>query len=330
MCDIDIMEEIVSLARSIAESPLFKGEMRFSEALAPRTTMQVGGPAAALAVPADGASAAYAAARAGEAGLPFFLLGGGSNIIVRDEGLDVLVISLEQLNGISYADGLLTAGAGAKFDAIVAFCASHCLKGLSSFAGLPGTAGGAAFMNARCYGVSAGDLIQSVSYVDLDGLLKEKRDLSDFTLANFKKVYHNVQGTWAYKESPFQTFRSLILDVTFRVEALAQNAENERLIRSENEGYVADRRSRGHFRAPSAGSVFKNDRRFGKPSGQLIDEAGLKGLAVGGAQIAPWHGNFIINTGSARAGDIQALVERAQAAVKERTGFVLEPEVIFV
>ena len=95
-------------------------------------------------------------------------------------------------------------------------------------------------------------------------------------------------------------------------------------------GYVADRQSRGHFRAPSAGSVFKNDRRFGKPSGQLIDEAGLKGLAVGGAQIAPWHGNFIINTGSARARDIRALVERAQAAVRERTGFVLEPEVIFV
>lgn len=324
------MEEIVSLARRIAESPLYTGEMLFAEPLAPRTTMQVGGPAAALAVPADGASAAYAAACACRAGLPLFILGGGSNIIVRDEGLDALVISLERLDGISYADGLLTAGAGAKFDAITAFCASHCLKGLSSFAGLPGTAGGAAFMNARCYGVSAGDLIQSVSYVDLDGLSEEKRDFTDFTLANFVKVYHNVQGTWAYKESPFQTFRSLILDVTFCVEALAQDAAGERLIRTENEGYVADRQSRGHFRAPSAGSVFKNDRRFGKPSGQLIDEAGLKGLAVGGAQIAPWHGNFIINTGSARAGDIRALVERAQAAVRERTGFVLEPEVIFV
>ena len=260
--------------------------------------------------------------------------GNHTNCIEQRGKGNVVTIPIEvddpSIASISYADGLLTVGAGAKFDAIVAFCATHCLKGLSSFAGLPGTAGGAAFMNARCYGVSAGDLIQSVSYVDLDELSGEKRDLSDFTLANFVKVYHNVQGTWAYKESPFQTFRSLILELTFCVEALAQDAASERLIRSENEGYVADRQSRGHFRAPSAGSVFKNDRRFGKPSGQLIDEAGLKGLAVGGAQIAPWHGNFIVNTGSARAGDIRALVEQAQAAVRERTGFVLEPEVIFV
>ena len=135
---------------------------------------------------------------------------------------------------------------------------------------------------------------------------------------------------WAYKKSPFQSFRSLILSVVFRVEAVGMSGDNERAIRLENEGFREDRRNKGHFRAPSAGSVFKNDRRFGKPSGQLIDEAGLKGLVVGGAQIAPWHGNFIINTGSATAGDIKALVERARTAVMERTGFTLETEIIFV
>ncbi len=324
------MEEIVSLARRIAESPQYKGEMLFSESLASRTTMQVGGPAAVLAVPENVESAVYAAICVRAEGLPLFILGGGSNIIVRDEGLDAFVLSLERLDGISYENNLLTVGAGARFDAIVDFCAVHCLKGLSSFAGLPGSAGGAAYMNARCYGVSAGDLIESVSYVDLDALANEKPYSDHFTLANFVKVYHNERGKWAYKKSPFQSFPSLILSLTFHVDELEKNVGNENEIRSENERFIEDRRSKGHFRAPSAGSVFKNDRRFGKPSGQLIDEAGLKGLSVGGAQIAPWHGNFIINKGSASAGDIQALVEKAKAAVMERTGFALEPEVIFV
>ena len=325
-----IMEEILSLARSVSASPLFTGRMLFSEPLAPRTTMQVGGAAAACAVPEDESSAVFAAWMAVREGLPFFVLGGGSNIIVRDEGLDALVISLERLDGISYKDGLLTVGAGAKFDSITEFCAKNCLKGLSSFAGLPGTAGGAAFMNARCYGVSAGDLIDSAVYVDLDEIEEEKRSSADFALANLEKVYHNREGEWAYKKSPFQSFRSLILSVTFRVEAMERSEGNEARLRSECRDFVEDRRSKGHFKAPSAGSVFKNDRRFGKPSGQLVDEAGLKGLAVGGAQIAPWHGNFIINRGTATAGDIQALVEEARFAVKERTGFVLETEIIFV
>lgn len=311
-------------------SPRFKGQVLTGEPLAPRTTMRVGGPAAALAVPDDAESAAYAACAALRAGLPLFVLGGGSNIIVSDGGLDAVVLSVERLDGISYEDGLLTAGAGAKFDAITEFCAAHCLKGLSSFAGLPGSAGGAAFMNARCYGVSAGDLMESVSYIDLDGIREEKCGSADFALANLTKVYHNRKGEWAYKKSPFQTFRSLILSVSFRVEPVERTEDNERAIRSENEGFIEDRRSKGHFRAPSAGSVFKNDRSFGKPSGQLIDEAGLKGLAAGGAQIAPWHGNFIINTGSATAGDIKALVEKARESVLERTGFLLETEIIFV
>lgn len=324
------MEEILSFARGLADSPAFRGRMLFSEDLAPRTTMKVGGKASALAIPEDMQSAAYAACSARRAGLPLFVLGGGSNIVVSDGGLDALVISLERLNGISFADGLLTVGAGAKFDDIIEFCAKNCLNGLSSFAGLPGTAGGAAYMNARCYGVSAGDLIDSVCYVDLDEIKEEKHFADDFALANLAKVYHNKRGEWAYKKSPFQSFCSLILSVTFCVEALERSAGNEDLIRSEAAGFVEDRRSKGHFRAPSAGSVFKNDRSFGKPSGQLIDEAGLKGLSVGGAQIAPWHGNFIINKGSATAGDIKALVDRAREAVRGMTGFSLETEIIFV
>ena len=92
---------------------------------------------------------------------------------------------------------------------------------------------------------------------------------------------------------------------------------------------IADRTEKGHFRLPSAGSVFKNNRAFGKPSGKLIEEAGLRGLRIGGAQVAPWHGNFIVNTGSATAHDVMELVKTIQTQVKAQTGFELEPEMIF-
>ena len=96
------------------------------------------------------------------------------------------------------------------------------------------------------------------------------------------------------------------------------------------QSFVADRQQKGHFSYPSAGSVFKNNREFGKPSGKIIDEAGLRGLELGGAQVGPWHGNFIINRGNAKASDIQQLVQRVQDEVWKKTGFFLEPEIIFL
>ena len=95
------------------------------------------------------------------------------------------------------------------------------------------------------------------------------------------------------------------------------------------ENRIADRTAKGHFKLPSAGSAFKNNHAFGKPSGQLIDEAGLRGLQIGGAQVAPWHGNFIVNTGSATAQEVVELIEVIRKRVKDTTGFELEPEIIF-
>ena len=95
------------------------------------------------------------------------------------------------------------------------------------------------------------------------------------------------------------------------------------------ESRIADRTAKGHFKLPSAGSIFKNNHAFGKPSGQLIDEAGLRGLQIGGAQVAPWHGNFIVNTGSATAQEVMELIAAIQKRVKDKTGFTLEPEIIF-
>jgi len=112
--------------------------------------------------------------------------------------------------------------------------------------------------------------------------------------------------------------------------ALGVKAGNQSEIKEKTEHFVKDREEKGHFKFPSAGSVFKNNREFGKPSGKIVDECGLRGNAVGDAQIAPWHGNFIINRENASATDIRNLVENTKMTVAEKTGFNLECEILFV
>jgi UDP-N-acetylmuramate dehydrogenase len=122
----------------------------------------------------------------------------------------------------------------------------------------------------------------------------------------------------------------LILSAAFQLTPAEDAQKSADQIRAEMDAHRADRTAKGHYRHPSAGSVFKNNPAFGKPSGQIIDELGLCGLSKGGAQVAPWHGNMIINTGGASASEIRALIDEVAAQVKAATGFVLEPEVLFV
>jgi UDP-N-acetylmuramate dehydrogenase len=129
---------------------------------------------------------------------------------------------------------------------------------------------------------------------------------------------------FAYKKSPFQTGGALILAARF---ALSPRPAGE--IRREMAQYRRDRSQKGHYCCPSAGSVFKNNRDFGMSAGKIIDELGLRGLALGGAQVAPFHGNIIINTGCAQAEDIRALCEEVQARVLASRGLSLEPELLF-
>jgi UDP-N-acetylmuramate dehydrogenase len=120
----------------------------------------------------------------------------------------------------------------------------------------------------------------------------------------------------------------LILSAVFRLEQCGP--ESLDLMREEMASHRRDRERKGHFRFPCAGSVFKNSRDFGKPTGMLIDELGLRGLAVGDAVVAPWHGNIIINRGNASAADIRCLVDELMARVRAACGIVLEPEILFI
>ena len=256
----------------------------------------------------------------------FFVLGGGSNLVVSDDGIDAAVICTRSLNHIELlpqeAHGtdteqnkqhdtiLLRCAAGTLMDDIAAFCETNSISGLETFSGLPGTIGGAVYMNARCYERSISDVLECVRWFN--------------TSTGKTELYSFNASDWAYKKSPFQHGGGIILEAVLKCKK-GSSAE----IKAENAHYIEDRKNKGHFKFPSAGSVFKNNHDFGSPSGKIIDEAGLRGFSIGGAQVAPWHGNFIINTGNATAKDIHDLVLYITETVKRKTGFELEPEIIF-
>jgi UDP-N-acetylmuramate dehydrogenase len=291
----------------------FTGFLAYDEPMSRHTSFRVGGPADLYIRPGAEVFPEYAALileHARNEGIPLFILGGGANIVVSDRGVRGVVLDTGGWQGAAAEGAALTLRAGTTVDGAVEAAAAAGLGGLEFLAGMPGTVGGAVWMNARCYEKSVSGVLASVEILDESGgrLRLPARP-----------------GDFGYKKSPFQEQRSLILAACFALEP-----RREADIRGEMADHRRDREAKGHYRYPSAGSVFKNNRDLGKPAGQLIDELGLRGLTLGGAQIAPWHGNIIINTGTARASDIRSLTEETARRVKAAAGFTLEPEILFV
>lgn len=301
----------------------FHGRFLYDEPLALWTTFKVGGPAPLLVEPKDVPSFLMVLEELHRLSIPFLVLGGGSNLVVPDEGLEYPVVSTGSLNRIALECGgtRLVCGSGSTWRQVIDFCIEHKLGGLENFSGLPGTVGGAVYMNARCYDRSVSDVLLAADYARLGG---------DADGRPAVETYIMDSRQWDYKVSPFQgkLEGSPVLEVVLSVIPLDSAAADDMERRASS--FVADREQKGHFSYPSAGSVFKNNRDFGKPSGRIVDEAGLRGLELGGAQVAPWHGNFIINRGNATAKDIRGLVELVQEEVCRKTGFLLEPEIIFL
>jgi UDP-N-acetylmuramate dehydrogenase len=291
----------------------FRGFLAYDEPMSWHTSFRAGGPADLFIRPEGDTFPEYAALlreAAGAEGIPLFILGGGANILVSDRGIRGIVLDTGGWRGAAAeAPGLLVRS-GTPVDKALEAAAAAGLGGLEFLAGMPGTLGGAVWMNARCYDRSVSDTLTETEILDESGA---------------RRWVPARPADFAYKKSPFQGQRALILQARL---ALSPRPESE--IRGEMEEHRRDREAKGHYRYPSAGSVFKNNRAFGKPTGKLIDELGLRGLAVGGARVAPWHGNIIINTGSASAAEIRALTEAVAARVKAAAGFTLEPEILFV
>ena len=287
-----------------------RGRLATAEPMSAHTSFRLGGPADLYLVPADPEDLAAVLAILRREGVPAFLLGGGTNLLVADGGIRGAVVDLTGIRGLAAARDTVSVGCGTPMDEAAGFARDRGLSGLEFAASLPGTVGGAVWMNARCYEREVADALESVESLDAAGRLFHRR---------------LEPGAWGYKRSPFQSLDEVIVRATFR---LAPG--DPRTIGDEMRRHRDDRVAKGHFLHPCAGSVFKNDRSFGRPTGRLIDELGLKGLTVGGAQVAPYHGNIIVNLGGATSADVRALIERVEREVAARLGLRLEREVILV
>ncbi len=238
------------------------------------------------------------------------VLGSGANILVSDKGIKGIVINTENINTITVTGETLIAEAGVTTEAAVTHALHNGLVGLEFLSGMPGSIGGAVWMNARCYGQEISGIIHKATILT--------RDLEIRSIKTRKEDFD-------YKISPFQKEAAIILNAEFTL-------KKGEILSAKKRGadYKQDRERKGHYRLPSAGSVFMNDRTIGKPSGQIIDECGLKGMSIGGAKIADWHGNIIVNTGDAKARDIFALIVEARNKVLAETGYYLQPEIRFI
>jgi UDP-N-acetylmuramate dehydrogenase len=292
------------------------------------TTFKAGGPADLWVRPGKDIFPEYAAAllkAAEEEEVPVFILGAGANLLVSDRGIRGIVLDTASWRGIGKReDRGPEAGAGfsvrvcsgTSVDGLVDRLMIRGLSGLEFLAGMPGLVGGALWMNARCYEKSVSDVLLETEIIDYNNYKNPealKRLWVPFNAEDF-----------GYKKSPFQNRKVLILSARFAV-----GFRNAAEIRKEAAAHRRDREEKGHYRYPSAGSAFKNNRAFGAPTGKIIDDLGLRGLRSGEAQVAPWHGNIIINTGYASAADIRSLMDEVGRRVKEERGFDLESEIIF-
>lgn len=292
----------------------FQGDLRFDEPLSSHTTFRVGGPADVWVRPSGKGAPDYFAAllRAARAeDVPVFILGGGANIVPSDRGVRGIVLDLGAWAGCDFSDeGIVEIRAGTTVDDAVESCAARGRGCLEFLAGMPGSVGGAVWMNARCYGRSVSDLLLETCILDESGRPVRVPAKAD---------------EFAYKKSPFQSRDILILTASFHTVPAAEEELRARMAELR-----ADREFKGHYRLPSAGSVFKNDYAYGVPTGRIVDELGLRGLCLGGARVADWHGNIIVNTGAATAADIRALSEEVARRVKKARGLALECEILFV
>ncbi|MCH5304637.1 MAG: UDP-N-acetylmuramate dehydrogenase, partial [Ruminococcus sp.] len=242
--------------------------------------------------------------------IEYIVLGKGSNVLVNDDGLDKAVIKLKgdfcKIDTLD--DTTLYCSAGVTLAGLCREAENKSLSGLEFAWGIPGSVGGAVFMNAGAYGGEMKDVVYSVTHIDKNG------KLGTIKAENLKFGYrHSI-----YKENGFT-----IIGATINL-----TSDNRNEIRARMDDYMGRRKDKQPLEYPSAGSVFR--RPEGNFAGALIEQCGLKGASVGGAQVSPKHAGFIVNTGSATAKDVKNLISHIQKTVKEKTGYDLQKEVIFL
>lgn len=302
--------------RALLGAALDPRRIRRAEPLAPLTTLRVGGRADWFLESRSALEAAAAVAAARALDLPLTLLGGGSNVLVGDAGVRGLVVRFRHGEVAQTAPGVVRAAAGVTLNGLVRWTINRGLGGLEAWAGTPGTVGGAVCGNAHFRGRPIGDRVEAVGLLGRGG--------------ETRRVPRERMG-FGYDRSRVQETGEAVLWAEFAV------------ARADVAGLRAEARSSLRFRkrtqplaAPSAGCVFRNPDPGRVPAGApcaagaLLDGAGLKGRAVGGARVSRAHANFIVTGPGARARDVRTLIDRCRAEVAARYGVTLVPEVVFL
>ncbi len=298
----------------------WNGELEFDAPMAKYSTLKSGGPAAVMLTVTTEKELVQVLNWTYNSELPFRIIGGGSNILVNENGFHGVVICLkgefceiipDQLVDTESSKVTLTVGAGCSLARLVSWCVTNKLAGLEFLTGIPGTLGGAVRMNAGAFNKSMSEVIESLGCADDNGTI------STHAGSEFKFSYRNIE----FKEKNIPS--PLIVRAT-----LTLRKGNKKNIQSLCANIIKKRKEKQPYTMPSAGSFFKNP--VGDSAGRLIEAAGLKGLQYGDAMVSDKHANFIVNTGSASATDITSLMKEVQIQVYKSSGIMLEPEVHFI
>lgn len=302
--DVAAKERLAALCQ-LEEIPVL-----WDEPMKNHTSFKIGGPAAALCVPKDRRQLRELVGFVQREGVDSWYIGSGSNLLVSDEGLNGVAILLDSgFDGEIEVDGtVLLAPAGKKLSAVCAAACAAGLTGLEFAYGIPGSVGGAVYMNAGAYGGEMKDRLLWVEYLAPTGeIVRLEQEQLSLSYRHSRFMEEGMQG-------------SCIVRAAFGLQRGEKAA-----IQSEMDRILNQRRQKQPLEYPSAGSTFKRPQ--GAFAAQLIDKCGLKGFTVGGAQVSEKHAGFVINTGKATCADVLELTRQVRECVQEKTGYLLELEV---
>lgn len=279
--------------------------LKEKESLAKYSYTKTGGQADLFAMPRDMEEAKALIAFIDQHDVPLTVIGNGSNLVIRDGGIRGIVVHFDLLSSIKREGTKVIAGSGAKIIAVSEFACNESLSGLEFACGIPGSVGGALYMNAGAYGGEISQVLVEATVLDQSGNLLhlEKEDL-----------------TASYRNSTIANKNYIVLEAVFQLE-LAEMA----VIRAQMDELTALREAKQPLEYPSCGSVFK--RPPGYFAGKLIQDAGLQGLQIGGAQVSEKHAGFIVNVDHATATDYMDVIHHVQKVIKEKFDVILETEV---
>ena len=286
-------------------STITKGSFLKDEAMAKHTSYRIGGPANAYITPRDKDDLSQILQFANQHGIATYFVGSGSNLLVADEGIDGLVITLgKSLKRLEITGATVFAESGVMLGKMVKECISRNLSGVESMIGVPGTLGGALVMNAGAFGGEISNYLKHVTVMEMDGQ---------------EKQYQPGDISFSYRHSTFPDDEIVISAEFELIQSDKDTVQEKRAVAS------GGRKATQPLKFRSAGSVFKNPKEGA--AGYYIDQAGLKGTKVGDAEISPIHANFFVNHGNAKASDVVALIRLARKTVHDKFGIMLDLEV---